>query len=87
MTIVSDTTRRLCVLVSRELRVDLDKVVPAASLIADLGADHIDVVGIAIDIEDEFGVALTDTQIERVETVADLLGLIGGDADPVAQAA
>jgi acyl carrier protein len=84
---MTDTTRRVCILVSRELRVDLDRVVPTASLTDDLGADLIDVESIILETEVEFDVDLSDVPTVRVATVADLIALVDGDTAPVAQAA
>jgi acyl carrier protein len=72
----TDTSRRIRTIVSRELRVDLDRVTPAAHLSRDLAADHIDIVGIIVDIEDEYEVSFDEAEIEAVATVADLIALI-----------
>lgn len=63
-------------LVSRELRVSPDLVTDNAELWADLGADHIDALCIAIAVEDELGVTLTDAELEHFRTVGQLIGMI-----------
>jgi acyl carrier protein len=71
-----ELTRRISVIVSRELHVHLDQITPEAKLHEDLAADHIDVVGLIVDIEDEFEIRLEDeASIEAVRTVADLVAL------------
>ena len=72
----TDNARRIRTLIARELRVDFDRVIPAARLSEDLAADHIDVVGIIVDIEDEFEVNFDEGDIEGARTVADLIALI-----------
>lgn len=66
--------RRVTVLISREFRVDLDHITPETKLDA-LGADHIDVVNLALDVEDEFGILLTEEQMQALEvgTVGDVI--------------
>ncbi|MGF3028127.1 acyl carrier protein [Methylobacterium aquaticum] len=66
--------RRVAVLISREFRVDLDRVTPETKLEA-LGADNIDVVNLALDIEDEFRFRLTADEMQALDvgTVADVI--------------
>ena len=73
---MTDTTHRVCVLISRELRADLDKVVPAARLEEDLSADHIDVSEIVMAVEDLFEIAVTNERMEALRTVADVIALV-----------
>lgn len=81
---IHDTARRVQLLVSRELRVDLDRVVATAKLQQDLAADHIDIIGLAMDVEDQFGIVLTDEDVERLNdgTVADLVAMVRGATAP-----
>ncbi len=66
--------RRVAVLISREFRVDLDRVTPETKL-ETLGADNIDVVNLALDVEDEFGILLTEEQMQALDvgTVGDVI--------------
>ncbi len=66
--------RRVAVLISREFRVDLDRVTPDTKL-ETLGADNIDVVNLALDVEDEFGILLTEEQMQALDvgTVGDVI--------------
>lgn len=82
---MTDTTHRVCVLISRELRVDLDKVMPAARLAEDLAADHLDVTDIVMSVEDLFEITVTNEQLEAVRTVADVIALV--EQPPIAAAA
>lgn len=63
-------------LVAREARIFPDLVTDNAELLADLGVDHIDALCIAIAIEDELGVTLSDAELERFRTVAQLIGMV-----------
>lgn len=68
----------LAALIAAELRVHIDEVKPQARLSEDLKADSLDVICLAVAIEDEWGVRLTDTDIEQLPdgTVLDLVAAI-----------
>lgn len=88
MTTTTDIARQVAVIVSRELHVHLDQVTPEAKLHEDLGADHIDVVGLIVDIEDELQVRIEDDKaIDGARTVADLITLAEAGGTAVAKAA
>lgn len=74
MSEIEDRVRRL---ISRNLSVAEETVVPSASLIEDLGADSLDTVELVISLEDEFGIQLTDDQVASIQTVGDAVALIG----------
>jgi acyl carrier protein len=74
MSDIEDRVRRL---ISRNLSVAEETVVPTASLIADLGADSLDTVELLMSLEDEFGIQLTDDQVASIQTVGDAVALIG----------
>lgn len=42
----------------------------------DIGADDIDMVDIAMSIEDEFNIEITEETLERFETVSDIVDYI-----------
>lgn len=72
---VDTTARRVAILISREIRVDLDQVVPEAKL-ATLGADRIDVNSIVVEIEKAFGLSvITDAEVDAITTVAELIAV------------
>ena len=46
------------------------------SIVDDLGADSLDVLGLILDIETGFNVIITDEQIEGVKTVSDITKIV-----------
>jgi len=74
---MSDIEDRIRRLISRNLSVAEEDVVPTARLIEDLGADSLDAVELVISLEDEFAVQLTDDQVASIRTVGDAVDLIG----------
>ena len=55
-----------------QLDVAKEQIQPEAQLQADLGADSLDLVEIAMKVEEQFGVTLPDEHVEEVLTVDDL---------------
>jgi acyl carrier protein len=56
--------------------VDADRITPQASIYSDLGLDSLDEVELAIEIENDFEIEVSDEQIEASFTVADLVKVI-----------
>lgn len=72
------TVQRVGEIIARTLgrrsngRVDVDYADPRLELRADLHADDIDMVAIAVDMEEGFGIDLPDPLLDRVSTIGDL---------------
>ncbi|TAD77108.1 MAG: acyl carrier protein [Oscillatoriales cyanobacterium] len=56
-------------IVSEQLSVDLEKVVPEASFNNDLGADSLDTVELVMALEEEFDIEIPDEAAESISTV------------------
>ncbi len=65
--------RRVKELVAEKLGIDVDEVTEEADLVDDLGADSLDLVDLAMAIEDEFGVTIPDDRLEKIRTVEDII--------------
>lgn len=50
-----------------------DSVTESSNFIDDLGADSLDVVEIVMDLEEEFGITIEDTDAEHIRTVGDAI--------------
>ena len=62
---------------------DEDQVVPTASFIRDLNADSIELVELAMSIEDEFSnsshkILIPDEELERLASVQDVINYLKG---------
>lgn len=69
---------RLKKVIVEELGVEESEVTPEASFAEDLNADPLDVVGLIIAMEEEFGTTgrkleISDQDAERIETVQDAI--------------
>src|SRR5262245_17102642 len=61
---------------SERLGVEPEDVQLRASLIDDLGADSLDATEFIMEIEQEYGITITDERAEQVKTVWDAIQLI-----------
>ena len=68
---------RLRQLVAERLGVDAAQVDANASLMGDLGADEMDLLEIAVALEEEFGIVVSDAVLGQVRTYADLSASVG----------
>jgi acyl carrier protein len=60
-----------------QLQVSRDQIKPEAEIMADLGADSLDIVEIAMKAEEEFNITLPDDDAEKIVTVEDLYEAVG----------
>jgi acyl carrier protein len=68
---MSDIPERLRRVVATHLDVDTARLRPEASFMGDLGADSLDVIELVMAIEDEFGIEMSDEDVETLRTVSD----------------
>ena len=66
-------------LVAEGLNIDAEKVVPTASFKADLGADSLDLFELVMSFEDEFGVEIPTEELEKMNTVQDVMDYINAN--------
>jgi acyl carrier protein len=70
---VDDKVREI---ISQQLEVPLDKVVPAASFIDDLKADSLAIVELVLAIEEHFSIEIPDEDTENLKTVKDAIDYV-----------
>ena len=63
-------------ILSNQLEVEESVITPDSDLADDLGASSLDLVDLAMSIEDEFGIEVPDELIETVKTVGDVVKFI-----------
>ena len=64
-------------IISEQLNVPEEDVVPEASFVDDLGADSLDQVELIMAMEEEFDVSISDEDAEKIATVKDAIDYIG----------
>ena len=73
---MSETLDKLQTIVSNQLGIDKESVVPSADFTTELGADSLDVVELVMAFEEEFGIEIDDEVAGEMATVADALDYI-----------
>ncbi len=70
---MEDTFEKVKKTIADKLGVESYKITESSSFIDDLGADSLDVVDLAMALEDEFGVKIEDDKLEKFVTVGDVV--------------
>lgn len=65
-------------LIGSQLGIPEADITMESCLAADLGADSLDVVELLMAVEEEFGVAIPDEEVEKMTTVEDVVTYIEG---------
>ena len=72
----TETTKVQDILID-QLHINREQIKPEARIMADLGADSLDMVEIAMKAEEEFNLTLPDDEAEKIVTVDDLYEAVG----------
>ena len=76
-TLTDTETRNVQDILMQQLQISRAQIVPKARIMADLGADSLDMVEIAMKSEEEFSLTLPDDEAEKIVTVDDLYEAVG----------
>lgn len=63
-------------IISEQLEVDQSIISESSTITGDLGADSLDLVDLAMSIEDEFDIELSDEALDKIKTVGELSAYI-----------
>ncbi|MCD6102960.1 MAG: acyl carrier protein [Thermotogaceae bacterium] len=61
---------------SDKLGVEGSSIAESSSLTDDLGADSLDLVDLVMELEEQFGVKIDDSELEKLSTVKDVVDYI-----------
>lgn len=70
MTSLEDKIKQIIV---QELGLEEDDLVPEKSFIEDLGLDSLDVMTLAMAIEEEFDIEVPDDDVEEIKTIQNVI--------------
>ena len=73
---MSEVEEKVKKIISEQLDVPEDDIVPSASFVDDLGADSLDQVELIMAMEEEFDVSIPDEDAEKISTVKDAIDYI-----------
>ena len=68
---------KLQMIIAEVMSIDAEDVRPEMSFVDDLGADSLEIYQIIMGIEDSFDVVIDESMVESIETVEQVLQLIG----------
>ncbi|MGH7265056.1 MAG: acyl carrier protein [Candidatus Rokuibacteriota bacterium] len=74
--LIPDLERRVKQILTNRLGIPTEDIRLEAELADDLGIDSLDAVELSIAIERQFNIAVSDEQIAKLRTVADILCLV-----------
>lgn len=67
---------KIIALIAEKLNKKVEQVKLESRLVEDLGADSLDVVELVMACEDEFNISLPDEDVEKMQTVKDVVEYI-----------
>jgi acyl carrier protein len=63
-------------IIAEQLNITKEQCVPEASFIDDLGADSLDLIELIMEMEDVFGVRISDEELENIRIVQDVIDFL-----------
>ncbi len=63
-------------IIMEQLDVAQEHCVPEASFADDLGADSLDLVELIMEMEEEFGVQISDAELQNIRTIQDVIAFL-----------
>lgn len=69
-----------------QLGIERGQIIPEAAIVVELGADSLDMVEIAMKVEETFNLTIPDSEMEKVTTVADLYDALAAHLQETGQA-
>ena len=63
-------------LIIEQLNVTREQCVPEASFINDLGADSLDLMELIMEMEEQFGVSISDEELQNIRTVQNVIDFL-----------
>ena len=73
---MADFAEKIKKIISEQLNVSEEDVVPEASFVDDLGADSLDQVELIMAMEEEFDLSISDEDAEKIATVQNAVDYI-----------
>ncbi|MBM7559179.1 acyl carrier protein [Marinitoga litoralis] len=63
-------------IIAESLSVEEEKITENASLTDDLELDSLELVDLTMDFENELGISIDDSELEKIKTVGDIVDLL-----------
>ena len=65
-------------IIAEQFGIDTDAISEDTDIVADLGADSLDVVEMMMALEEEYGITIDDSKITDLKTVGDVAACVEG---------
>jgi len=62
---------------SEELEISKDKILPKSHILNDLGGDSLQIVEVIMSLEEHFDIIIDDEAVDHINTVEDIYKIIG----------
>jgi acyl carrier protein len=63
-------------LIIEQLNVTREQCVPKASFINDLGADSLDLMELIMEMEEQYGVSISDEELQNIRTIQNVIDFL-----------
>ena len=63
-------------IIASQFGIDMDELSEDTDIVADLGADSLDVVEMMVALEEEFGILIEDEKIAELKTIGDVVDCV-----------
>lgn len=63
-------------IIAEKLNVDAEEIKLESSIVDDLGADSIDLIELIMNLEEEYGISISDEEAVKLKTVRDVVDFI-----------
>ncbi len=70
---MADLKQRVTDVIVKKLGVEESQVTDSANFTKDLGADSLDTVELIMELENEFGISIDESEAGNIQTVADVI--------------
>ena len=71
-----EQVKKIKQIIADELGIDESKIVPEASFVEDLGADSLAHVQLVMELEEKFGIEISDEEAQKIHKVQDVINYI-----------
>ncbi len=68
-------------IIAEKLNVDPEEIKLESSIVDDLGADSIDLIELIMNLEEEYGISISDEEAVKLKTVRDVVDFINNQVE------
>ncbi len=67
---------QVCNMLAEQLGISADSIRPEQEVVKDLGADSLAVIELMMALEENYGITLPESEIEKIKTVQDIVDMM-----------